>query len=410
MGSIGGGRAENLAGFHAPLENLGLRKSIRKRVHTLRRQMAAPSNLETSKFNWLLDRPLSGAVTGSFSTGESAEDGALVRRVMAAYASAVNQHVSSDSFWDGSIFNLNNDIHEALIGADEARAAELLQNPQNTAHFWGFDMPAKAPAGQVEPHQSLLEHLDHGASWQDLLAVWTYDKLRTLAEAVGAVNLHYPESPKAPQHYGTDELLDMIEGRIGTKLVFPNPFAGEYGLGSSRGIVSFRALQSLYQAWRIRELTSGSNGKVLEIGAGLGRTAFFAHQLGVPDYTIIDIPMTAAAQGYFLGRTLGKETVSLNAEKGNAPVKVVAASTLDTLPHDFDLIVNVDSLTEMAADTMGAYWQFIQQATPLFLSINHNANERSVSDLYDHNAKPRVTRSPYWMRRGYVEEIIEIAR
>ena len=120
--------------------------------------------------------------------------------------------------------------------------------------------------------------------------------------------------------------------------------------------------------------------------------------------------MTAAAQGYFLGRTLGQETVSLNAEKGDTPVKVVAASTLDTLPHDFDLIVNVDSLTEMAADTMSAYWQFIQQATPLFLSINHNANERSVSDLYDDNAKPMVTRSPYWMRRGYVEEIIEIAR
>jgi hypothetical protein len=44
-----------------------------------------------------------------------------------------------------------------------------------------------------------------------------------------------------------------------------------------RGVISHRAVQALYQAWRLSQLRAFTKGgKTVEIGAGLGRTAWFA--------------------------------------------------------------------------------------------------------------------------------------
>ena len=39
-----------------------------------------------------------------------------------------------------------------------------------------------------------------------------------------------------------------------------------------------------------------------------------------------------------------------------------------------------------------------------FLSISHEFNAQTVCDLYKNDAKVKVIRFPYCMRRGYVEE------
>jgi hypothetical protein len=89
-------------------------------------------------------------------------------------------------------------------------------------------------------------------------------------------------------------------------------FPDVVGLATSGGVASYRAVQALYQAWRIAELVSHHpSASVVEIGAGLGRTAFYARQYGLRDYTIIDLPITNVAQGYFLGRTAAPDAVSL---------------------------------------------------------------------------------------------------
>lgn len=388
---------------------MGLRKTIRRILRDSKRGTSAPTDFTFSSFIWLLNRPPTDTWPSAVTESTRADDAALISRVMAAYKKANADFVPSKSFWDTSILKLNADVHDALMGDDEELAASKLRKPKDHAHFWGFDSIATAPRGKTEPHQDLLERLDPAGNWEEQFSLWNQDKLITFAEAIGARKLHYPESPRRPEHQAVDHVIDQIEASLGRKVEFPNPYAGEFGLKTKRGAASFRALQSIYQAWRIAQIAAENKKfSVLEIGAGLGRTAFFANMFGVQNYTLIDVPLTNAAQGYFLGRTLGADKINLYGENTAGTVNIVPASSLNELDTDFDLVVNVDSLTEMDAASMASYWEFILKAASTFLSINHDENERSVSDLYRDVPGISVQRHPYWMRRGYVEELVTI--
>lgn len=76
----------------------------------------------------------------------------------------------------------------------------------------------------------------------------------------------------------------------------------------------------------------------------------------------------------------------------------------------FDLILNVDSLTEMAQNTAREYIVGARYKTNKFLSINHENNQFTVADIYRAEEGIRVSRTPCWARRGYVEELIEFVR
>ncbi len=386
---------------------MGLRKSLRRIVRDMRPAKNHHTDFSFDSIGWLLSREPTGVPDLAVTCVEEVDDTQLVQRVMKAYQAASDEFIPSQSFWDKSILKLNEDIHTALRGNDVSLAADKLSNPASNYHFWGFDSIATAPKGKVEPHQSLLENLDHSRDWQQSYALWIQDMLLSFADAVGARNLNYPESPRKHTPVDVDEILTKIERAVGTKILFPNPYSGEKGLKTLRGIASFRAIQSLYQGWRIAGLGKGKkNFRVLEIGAGLGRTAYFAHMFGVSDYSILDVPMTRAAQGYFLGRVLGNDKVQLHKENKGGIVRIIPASELKHLDEKFDLIVNVDSFTEMSTQTMREYWEFARHSTPMMLSINHEENSESVRTLFTGDSAIYVHRYPYWMRRGYVEEIV----
>ena len=145
---------------------------------------------------------------------------------------------------------------------------------------------------------------------------------------------------------------------------------------------------------------------MLEIGAGLGRTAYYANLLGVKGYTILDIPLTNAAQGYFLGRVLGPDAVRLNGEAIGGPLLIQPSTAMKENVERYDLIVNVDSWTEMAPEVAAAYWDYAKSVTRTVLSINHEHNAFTVRSMYSKDSDVRVTRYPYWVRKGYVEEIV----
>jgi hypothetical protein len=236
-----------------------------------------------------------------------------------------------------------------------------------------------------------------------------------LAEAIAARPIDNPENYTwRASKTRADEVISQIESQLKFQLLLPNLFPAEYGIVCSRGIMSYRVPQAIYQAWRISQLVSGiSNPKVLEIGGGLGRTALYARQFGITDYTIIDIPVSSLAQGYFLGRVLGDEAVSLYGESA-APRRVDSdrvkllppSSFLEGSDSGYDLVVNVDSLTELGSVAACRYWSAIQKRANVFLSINHEANDFSVATLITESGGiAQKTRVPYWMRRGYVEEV-----
>lgn len=205
-----------------------------------------------------------------------------------------------------------------------------------------------------------------------------------------------------------ESLLERIDDAIGSSIQFPNPFAGEAGLATSRGVASYRAVQAIFQAWRIVELVDAKPGvRVLEIGAGLGRTAYYATKFGVSDYTIIDIPLSNVAQATFLGRTLGSDAITLFGEDGSG-VRILPPPAFLDADDRYDLIVNVDSLTELAPDVARSYAAAIKARAALFLSINHEYRAFTVRELFSEIGVTASSRAPYWMRRGYVEEVFPV--
>lgn len=409
-------------------------KSLPKRVSWLKRHgrprlaLGQRSNAETALSNenglpslgnlvWALPRPPISSPLPLVESGPSApaDDTELIARVARAYTSAAAAHPGTGSFWTAFNDGVKRDIHIGLSSSDPAVWAQILRRPDQNAHFWGFDAVCKAPEGEVEPHELVFRNLNAEGDWRLSYALWLHGALISLAEAVGAMRVLYPETAPGV-HYAVhgepadpDVVLDGIAANIDADIDFPNPYPGEIGFKTRRGVVGFRALQAIYQAWRVAQIVKGRpNARVLEIGAGLGRTAYYAHRFfGLKDYTIIDIPLTNAAQGYFVGRTVGANAVAfVGEEKSPDQIKILPPERLTALTEDYDLILNVDSFTELDPPTVNKYWKFARERASFLLSINHEFNPIPLRELHRADPGCSYSRYPYWMRRGYVEELI----
>jgi SAM-dependent methyltransferase len=346
--------------------------------------------LKIPYMRYCFNRPPSSLnAKGAFTSGESADDSDLISRLIHSYKLRSEAPTGQ---WSEIYLHRHADIKKALEDGDRERITEILRNPVSSDIFYGFDSTAKSlRVGGLRIEDRRAPAL-------------TLDSLVTLAEAIGARALEYPENYYVGRigRINVDEIIDQIERHLGQQLLFPNPYPHEYGLASKRGIISYRAPQAIYQAWRIAKLLKGiENPKVLEIGAGLGRTAFYARQFGVFDYTIVDIPISSLAQGYFLGRTTGN--VSLFGEPARqGDIRISSPREFFAGSDRYDLIINADSLTEIGRGSAEEYWTAIKARSSIFLSINHEANEFTMAQLMQGG-----DRSPYWMRRGYVEEIVK---
>jgi hypothetical protein len=348
------------------------------------------------RLGWLRHRP-DGRVAGApgVTGAQAADDLSLVERVIAAYrASSGTPLGDANSFWLQTISDIKRPLHDLLMTGSLQSVAQMLRSPAENMLFCGFDSLNAQDARPQDP------------GWQRWMQSWTGDNLLRLAEAVGAWRLEYPEAASRGA-VDPEEVLRALDSKFGFAVRFPNPFADEVGLATSRGIVSYRAVQALYQAYRIFELIGRrSSARIAEIGGGLGRTAYYARQFGIRNYTIIDLPMTAVAQGYFLGRTLGADAVGLFGES-SAGCDVLPPMSFLEGTEKYDLVVNVDSLTEMARDTARAYVEAIRARAAMFLSINHEYNAFSVNDILAESGLHPAARTPYWLRRGYVDEVFE---
>ncbi len=328
-------------------------------------------------------------------------DKELIKRIIAAYQRATQADLG-ESMWTVFFTKYHQPIHRELIEGNEKAVTEILRNPETSDLFYGFDILTKTFHG-----------IFNKKSAQKAYAKACLDGLVRFAESVGAISIDNPASKfKNRMLCKTEDILAGID-KACIPFSMPNPFESEHGLGSSRGVISYRVPQALYQAWRIKQLLKGiQNPRVLEIGAGLGRTAFYANELGIKDYTIVDLPITTVAQGYFLGRALGEENICLGGEQFDGDqnrVKIVVPEIFFAGDKTYDLILNVDSLTEMDFDVAQSYWDKIKVSTNIFLSINHEANKFRVRDLFVEDLNNLIVhRGLYWMRKGYVEELIRI--
>lgn len=298
-------------------------------------------------------------------------DHGLVSELLSRYRAAFSEEHYS-GLWRDIFDQHQRPLHDVFMRGSAEEAAAILGNPVSNFLQYGFDNMFKGcPAGNNK----------------DLSA------LRRLAEALGAENLLNPVHESADKSLAmkrrkfrrsmenAEDILSRID-RIRGRVEFPNPFPGESGTITKRGLASGRAVHAVYQA-------SLLHGRVLEIGGGLGRTAYYAQRFGITDYTIVDLPFTGISQGYFLAATLGAHSVKLL-----SPDEFFASA------ETYDVALNVDSLTELSQSVAEKYIAAIQARAERFISINHESNAFTVRDLLG----GRTSRHPDWLRPGYVEE------
>jgi hypothetical protein len=305
------------------------------------------------------------------------------------------------SAWLNEFAELKRDVHDALMGDDEAAVRALLRDPGRTDLFYGFENLTRSIAPS-HVDEEIFPRADKEQTIEGM-----FELLSRLCEA-RECRLTHPDGPMVERPPGIDAMFAALDKSFGGRFDFPNPFPGEIGLSTSRGVASYRALQAVYQAGRIVDLLTGGDApRVLEVGAGLGRTAYYAWQFGIRDYTIIDIPISAVAQANFLGRTVGEQHIQLYGETKAAGIRILPPAAFLNVDDRYDLIINVDSLTEMNPATAYRYVKEIEKRSSVFWSVNHEENSFKVSDLFSPRIANEVVRTPYCMRIGYVEELLD---
>jgi len=283
-------------------------------------------------------------------------------RVKRAYRLSIQDWPGINHFFWGGIYERQRPIHDALMADDYEGLRRIFANPGATDLYYGVD-----------------------GLFAEALSTTVLDGIsRDVCEKLLG---------NAIRIMGTDDIE------------FPNPFPGEMGFPTPRGIASERAINAAFQAWTIqRILGQSSSRKVVEIGPGMGRTAYYAFKYGI-DYTTIDLPMGVVAQACFLGATLGPSHVWLIGDPP-MPGAIRLFPTSRPLPAErFDLALNSDSLTEMSHGAAADYVAWIGAQAAQFLSINHLMNDIKAATICDRylNATT-VRREDYPLRPGYLIE------
>jgi hypothetical protein len=212
---------------------------------------------------------------------------------------------------------------------------------------------------------------------------------------------------------GFEEALYKLKKEHFPNLEFPNPFPNEFGIKSSFGLVSYRALQALYQALLVKRIFRGYGleGEVIEIGGGVGRTAHWLTLLDMK-VTVVDLPLGLIAQAVYLSQTIGEPSIQLPFEKNESFHKVSLIDPSQFMNSEkskqFCLALNVDSFTEMNPQMVNSYLDVITRNEMHLLSINHEVNDFTVGNLIKVRNEPKLLyRSPYWMRSGYTEDFFK---
>ena len=310
-----------------------------------------------------------------------------------------NEIVVSGHWTD--MYNLGDkeSIFQRLLDSNDEEFYEIVSNPQNNNLHFGFG--------------DICEEVINNHRLGDFyINKRIYDTIYRISCSLGIEN--FPET----YHFlkfnfkSADEMLEKIFQNMNIKTDFPNIFKGEFGLKTKYGLVSFAPIQQMYHATRILDLKRNYNiHKVMEIGAGLGLSAYHSRNFGIKDYTILDLSLGNLSQSFFFASTIGEENILINDEvldKNNNSkdkIKLISSTRLDLVPEKLDLVLNCDSITEMSKDQALKYVNFVSKKTKYFLSINHDNNKFKIEEIFKDSVFKRVYRMPSWYRRGYIEEL-----
>jgi hypothetical protein len=342
-----------------------------------------------------------GVSLGVTAGATSSPDPQLIKRLTAAFLRANEAACYGDDSQWKTIRTMHDAVVTAVREGKTDEVASYIARPHEGYLHYGFD---DLGVWSVDAYRR-----ESRRTWY---AIHCYDLLLKLARALGVLRVPNPECPSRDQEVPEiPTLLDHIERTLGISIRPPDVYPFYYGLKTDRGVLSERVLNAIYCAWRIREITRAvARPRIVEIGAGLGRVADYCHRMGLTDYSIVDVPLTSLVQGHFLASAVGKDRLVLDGELPRRDaIKIFTPERFFEAAHSqVDLVVNVDSLTEFGRDMATRYLRVVAKRASVLFSVNHEANEITVSDLCtDVGEFKAAQRSPYWMRPGYVEELFE---
>jgi hypothetical protein len=350
-------------------------------------------------------------VTFTGPAERSEVDRQLCERIARAYQKACDDDIELSPIWVGKLGRYYGRLDAALRAAD----AEAL----NDQLRWMFRRPFLA--GISTP----IDYEDPAAPryW----ALMTYDRLVSLAEAVGAIRVECPEQGPVGRAFaeGIETLPARIEGKLGISLDYPRVGA-PYGITIGDRLITRETGQHLHAAVRLRDAieahlqrSPGDDVDVLELGGGFAGAAMWYLRLSrawAGSYTIVDLPLMNAVQAYFLGQIYGPDALQLFGEQdGGSPIRIFPPRALRTgTPISADVVFNQDSMPEMSGEAARGYLAWMQErVSGLFVSHNQEAAtpvdgipQLVVGELVgEFDQLERISRQPSWVRRGYVEEI-----
>lgn len=303
----------------------------------------------------------------------------------------------------GAIEPLWRDFADSLLRGDDHAVANELAGLGRAAIAQGF-------FGGARQHQRA-----QGRQFAARLARWTYDRLVSLAEAVGVLELENPENGPWGFNPQADpaELFRAISAALGADLAPPPHVGGHLGIAAGDGIVLHqRMLDAIHAAWRLRQLAEGlglgADARIAELGGGAGLTAFYAARLGLTDYRLYDRPGMNAVQAYVLrGAGLDPSLPDGQAKRvGVLDIRTFGAAE----PGTIDLLLNADSLPAMdRGEAVAHLAEARRMRIGHLLSINQEArlpDQTPVAELVRLAGGYRlVARHRHWLRAGYVEEL-----
>lgn len=340
-------------------------------------------------------------------------------KIIQRIAEALSKELNSSQMPDTSKTDLWTTITEnhaeivSILSEDASKAIDYLEKMFTTPLTNGF-----------QQGEYMYNLLCSNQSWQKHCNQMQMDKLCGLAEAVGAVPVENPEQGDwgVLMASNPDKLLDLIEKSINFEIHAPIFQAGLYGLHTTRGIFTVREFFAILIAKTISELIADKNIPICEIGGGGGSLAYYCWQFGFRNITVIDLPTVNIAQSYWLSRNLPKSRMYFSGDEGifdkTAGIRVLPPRYFELAPDKhYGLVVNVDSFPEITCGIVQNYLGQIKRNAELFLSINQEAAayaEQAKQLIVHEQVKlvggfRRRSRYPFWLRKGYVEEVYEVA-
>ena len=303
---------------------------------------------------------------------------------------------------DGMWYSILNQYHIKFLNfvkKDKNNLKYALDNPHTFNVFYGFDDNCK------------VIHDNSGFNFKFNYSTPILDKLISLCEFLGIMRLENPENfKKKYKDLDIEKLIVKIEKKINIKLKFNNPFPGEKGIKTSKGILQVREIQAIYQAFKINEilkLDKYKNKNILEFGGGLGRTAYYCYKFGLKNYTLVDLLVPRICQINYLSRLINEKQIISDPKKSDfnkKNIKIISPEILFSNKIKFDLVFNSDSFTEIDYVNQKKYEKYLKKNSKVFFSINHENNLYKVSDFFKKIDSSKYSRDLYWLRRGYVEE------